>query len=194
LLPPSLGGGNGAVWAGVEEQVRLSEARRLLAEAGWSADRPLRLVLLLPPGRDHVGVAERVAADWARIGVFMAITEVDAASHDRIVARGDYDLAVSEATVPVPDAAALLARYRCGAGPHCNPEADALLDAARSSGPDARPLLLGRAEAALMAAPPMIPLFTPVRWALVARNVEGWVPNRAASHPVARLAVTGKRR
>jgi hypothetical protein len=50
-------------------------------------------------------------------------------------------------------------------------------------------VLLARAEAEWMAAPPLIPLFTPVRWALVSRQVDGWLPNRAGRHPLGRLAV-----
>ncbi|MFZ4111036.1 MAG: ABC transporter substrate-binding protein, partial [Polymorphobacter sp.] len=83
-----------------------------------------------------------------------------------------------------------LARWRCGAGPHCNPAAVALLDAARTAPAAVRPALLARAEAEMLGGPPLIPLFTAIRWALVARDVDGWVPNRAASHPLARLVVT----
>lgn len=187
-VPASLGGP--AARGGDD---RLAVAAALLAEAGWSPTNPLRLVLLLPPGRDHRVVAEQVAADWARLGVLLAVTEVDAAAQDKAMQRGDFDLAVTEASVPVPDAAVLLGRWRCGGPSYCNPQADALVEEARLAPAAARPALLGRAEAALMAAPPLVPLFTPVRWALVARNVEGWTPNRAGSHPLARLAVEGRR-
>ena len=175
-------------WTRVDYNARLAEAQRLLAAAGWNADRPLRLVLLLPPGRDHRVVAERVGADWARIGVRLGVTEVEAETFDRLVKRGTFDLALREASLPVPDAAAQLARYRCQAGPHCNPAADALLTAARTAGPAERSSLLLQAEAIMLVAPPLIPLFTPVRWALVNRDVDGWMPNRAGSHPLARLA------
>ena len=200
LLPPSLGGAPqpvartlGSVRTGDDSAARFTEARSLLAAAGWTPEQPLRLVLLLPPGREHRNVAERVAADWAQVGVIMAVSSVDAAAHDRLLARGNFDLAVTEASVPVPDAGALLSRWRCGAGPHCNLAADVLMAEARLAAPAARPRLLAEAEAAMMTGPPMIPLFTPVRWSMVGRGVDGWVPNRAASHPVARLAVGGGR-
>jgi ABC-type transport system substrate-binding protein len=179
-------------WTRIDYDARLAEARRLLADAGWTADHPLRLVLLLPPGRDHRAVAERVGADWARVGILLGVTEVDAEAFDRLVKRGDYDLAVSEDSLPVPDAAAQLARFGCGAGAYCNASVDALLTAARSAGPADRPALLLQAEAVMLVAPPLIPLFTPVRWALVGRRVDGWVPNRAGSHPLSRLAAGGR--
>jgi oligopeptide transport system substrate-binding protein len=166
---------------------RQDEARRLLAEAGYSPAHPLRLVLLLPPGRDHRVIAEIAGRDLAAIGVVLAVSEVG--DIDRRVAAGDFDLAVTEMHIAAADGGALLARWRCDRGLACNPAADALLDAARRALPADRPALLDEAEAALMTGPPMIALFRPVRWALVARGVDGWTPNMSGSHPLARLDV-----
>ena len=172
-------------------------ARRMLAQqllvstAGQRA--PIRLTLLLPRGRDHRVIAEHVAADWAALGVTLAISEVDSATIADKVRRGQFDLALTETSLAVPDAAALLSRWRCGAGPACDAAADVLLDAARAAPPAMRPALLAAAEAKWMEGPPMVPLLTPLRWALVARRVDGWTPNRAGSHPLGRLTVTAKR-
>ena len=192
IKPAVAGRANDTDWTGLGAPERLAQAQTLLASAGWTAATPLRLVLLLPPGSDHRRVAELVAADWARLGVVLAVTQVGIGTIDRLVARGDFDLAVSEASVPVPDAGALLARYRCGAGPFCNPAVDTLLAQARLAPPADRPALLARANAVLMTAPPLIPLFSAVRWALVGPQVDGWVPNVAGSHPLARLAIMGQ--
>jgi ABC-type transport system substrate-binding protein len=167
---------------------RLAKSRRLLAAAGWQGGTPLRLLLLVPEGRDHMRVAETVATDWANAGIQLTVRALPAAQLAARVKAGDFDLVVDESRVPVPDAAALLSRWRCGAGLYCNADADALLDEARTAGPAARAVLLARAEAELLKAPPLIPLFTPVRWALVSRDVDGWVPNHAGRHPLGRLA------
>ncbi len=172
-----------------DRDTRLAAARTLIAEAGWTAEQPLRLLLLVPHGRDHARVAQAVAADWAAVGVQLTVRALTSAQMAAQLRTDAYDLAVDEASVPAPDAAALLARYRCGAGIVCNPAADALMAEARRAGPAARPVLIARAEAEWMAAPPLIPLFTPVRWALVSRDVDGWLPNRAGRHPLGRLAV-----
>jgi ABC-type transport system substrate-binding protein len=175
--------------AALSAEDRLAEGQRLLAAAGWQGQAPLRLVLLVPEGRDHVRVAEAVATDWAGAGIQLTVRSLPAAQLAARVKAGDFDLVVDEASVPVPDAAALLSRWRCGAGLFCDPATDALLDEARAAGPLARAVLLARAEEELLKAPPLIPLFTPVRWALVAQDVEGWLPNRAGRHPLGRLAV-----
>ena len=179
-------------WLSLNTAARREAARRLLAAAGYSAERPLRLVVLLPPGRDHRNVADIVGNDWRDIGVVLAASEMSTSAIESRIARGTFDLALTEAALPEPDPAAALARWRCRAGPHCNPAADALLDAALVAPAAERSALLIRVEAEMLAGPPLIPLFTAIRWALVARNVDGWVPNRAASHPLARLAVVGK--
>ena len=176
-------------WLLPDAEARRAEARQLLAAAGYSPERPLRLVVLLPPGRDHRNVADSIGSEWRDLGVVLAASELPASAIAQRVAGGNFDLALTEAALPEPDPAAALARWRCAAGPHCNPAADALLDAARIAPAGERAALLSRAEAELLTGPPMIPLFTAVRWALVARNVDGWVPNRAASHPLSRLAV-----
>ncbi len=179
-------------WLSPDVAARRDEARRLLAAAGYSAERPLRLVVLLPPGRDHRNVADIVGNDWRAIGVVLAASEMAASAIEGRIARGAFDLALTEAALPEPDPAAALARWRCRAGPHCNPAADALLDAALVAPAAERSVLLARAETEFLNGPPLIPLFTAIRWALVARGVDGWVPNRAASHPLGRLAVVGK--
>ncbi len=179
-------------WLTSDLATRRAVAVQMLADAGYLPEKPLRLVVLLPPGRDHRSVAEIVGADWRAIGVVLAVSEAPKAEIARQVAAGRFDLALTEAALPDPDAAAALARWRCGAGQHCNPAADALLDQARAAPAATRPALLAQAETEMLTGPPLIPLFTAVRWALVARNVDGWVPNRAASHPLARLVVTSR--
>ncbi len=176
-------------WTALSAEARLAEARRLLTAAGWTPAHPLRLVLLLPPGREHRSIAESVAAGWAPLGVLLSVTQVEADVRDRLVARGAFDLAVSEASIAVPDPLALLTRFRCGTGPWCNRPADAALAAAARAGPAERAAQVARAEALLADGPPLIGLFAPVRWALVGRNVAGWVPNAGASHPLTRLSV-----
>ena len=188
LLPPSLA----APAPAKDLEASRAEARALLAAAGWTKEKPLRLTLLLPPGRDHRSIAEAVGADLATIGVVLGVAE--AADLATETARGRHDLALSEASLAVPDAAALLARWRCAPGRHCNADADAVLDRARLAAAVDQPALLAEAEALMMTGPPMLSLFTPVRWAIVSRGVEGWTPNRAGSHPLARLQVTRKQR
>jgi ABC-type transport system substrate-binding protein len=184
LLPPGLAP---VAATAPDMAARIMEAARLR-----DGKAPVRLTLLLPPGHDHRVIAERVATDWAALGVTLAYSEVDAASIAARIKRGNFDLALTETSQPVADAAAMLARWRCDGGLVCDPAADALLDKARTAPLAERPALIAAAEARWLEAPPMVPLLTPLRWALVARTVEGWTANRAGSHPLGRLTVAAK--
>jgi ABC-type oligopeptide transport system substrate-binding subunit len=184
LLPPAL--------APTTTAVPDMAAQQAAAAALRNGKAPVRLTLLLPPGHDHRVIAERVAADWAALGVTLAISETDAPTIAARIKRGNFDLALTETSLPVDDAAALLARWRCDGGLVCDAAADALLDKARVARLDERRALIAAAEARWLEAPPMVPLLTPLRWALVARNVEGWSANRTGSHPLGRLAVAAK--
>ncbi len=199
LVPPSLAPDGSAP---LDMAARRMLAQQLLAVTDGDGPAsaipahqrpPVRLTLLVPPGRDHRVIAGYVAADWQALGVTLVVSEVDAATIADRVRRGDFELALTEASIAVPDAAALLARWRCGVGASCNPAADALFAAARAAPPAQRPALLAAADAKWMEAPPMVPLLNPLRWALVARRVEGWTPNRAGSHPLGRLVLAAQR-
>lgn len=184
---PGVAAGSPPDWRGYDSGLRRAEALRLLGEAGFGPEKPLRLVLLLPPGLEHRQVAEEVAAAWEPLGVDLAVAVAEAETRARRIKADNFDLAVVDASLAVPDAAALLARWRCGKGLACNPAADAALAAALAGPANERPLRLAEAERLWMAAPPMVPILQPVRWAVVARGLDGWTGNIGSSHPLGRL-------
>lgn len=194
LLPPGMAGDPVPAlpdWAIFAPAERLAEARTLLKGAGYDGTHPLSLAVSLPPGREHAAVLAAVAADWRAIGVTTSEIELAPGLFEAALKRGDFELALSETTLPVDTPALLLGHFRCGANPggYCNAAADAAFARA-----PAEPGALGEAEAALVADPPLIALFRPVRWALVSPNVSGWVDNIAGQHPLASLSITGRRR
>ena len=192
LLPPSL---RLVPVAGLDAVTRATLAQQLLntARTVRGGDTPLiRLMLLLPPGRDHRVIADRVAADWRPLGVQVVVSQADAGDIADKVRHGEFDLALTEASVAVPDAAALLARWRCKGGLVCDPAADTLLAKAQAAPLAERPALLAAAESRWLEAPPMVPLLTP-RWALVAPGVDGWRANPSGRHALSRLAVVARK-
>ncbi len=190
LLPPSL---RAEPSGGLDTPTRTLLAEQLLKTARGDETAPIRLTLLLPPGRDHRVIAERVAADWRPLGVDVVISQADAATIADKVRRGRFDLALTETSLAVPDAGALLSRWLCVRGLACDTAADALWAQAQSAPVAERPALLAAAEAKWMEAPPMVPLLTPLRWALVAPGVDGWSANPSGRHPLSRLAVTARK-
>lgn len=182
-------------WAISAPAARLDLARQLLAAAGYSPAAPLTVTISLPDAREHAMVATEIAADWARIGVRTQTIARPAALHAQVVARGDYELALIERS-GIDSPFAFVLPYTCAAksAGYCNPAADALVEnAAATPDPIAQAATLGLAEAAMVADAPFIPLFAPVRWALVARRVTGWSSNAAGHHPLALLGIEGGR-
>ena len=179
-------------WALLAPAVRLDTARQLLAAAGYSATNPLTVTISLPPAREHAAVAAEAAADWARLGVRTLVVSRSAAQHALAVANGNFELALVERTAAADTPLFFLSPFTCAAssGGYCNPVADGLLGGAQISGdPVQRAATLGLAETAMVADAPVIALFVPVRWSLVARRVTGWTDNVAGQHPLARLGI-----
>jgi oligopeptide transport system substrate-binding protein len=150
------------------------------------------VTIALPAGREHAAVAAAVATAWGRIGVTTRTTTRSADAHAAALAKNDFDLALVERIAPADSALFFLVPFRCSAkrGGYCNAEADRLLaDAARQPDLAARVESLRRAEALMLADVPVIPLFMPVRWALVNPDVSGWTDNILGAHPLARLDI-----
>lgn len=177
-------------WAALDLAARQAAAARLLQAAGYTAAKPLALTLLLLPGRDHQAIAAAVGDDWRTLGVRVTVSVAAAADFTDEVARGEYDLALAERSVPVADPAPLLRRFGCHAArSYCNRDADALITESYRQESTARRAMLAQAETMMLADTPFVPLFTPLRWALVSPRVTGWVPNAAGAHPLGRLSV-----
>jgi oligopeptide transport system substrate-binding protein len=197
IIPVSMRGDAALIAPAPEPAARdaaIAEAPAPASEAPSSAMAPIRTVrepivlrLLLRPGREHAAVAERVAVDWRPLGIVLTVQLVDANVASALIRKGDYDLALDETSFAVADPAALLDRFRCTRGGHCNAPADAALAVAITLPPDARLAALAQAEALQLEAPPFLPLFTAVRWALVSPTLYGWVSNSSGIHPLARI-------
>jgi peptide/nickel transport system substrate-binding protein len=89
---------------------------------------------------------------------------------------------------PSPSAAWFVRRFRCGAVPICDPDADQLMDAARQTPvPAQRSALLTQAAAKIDDKQLFIPIAAPVRWSLVSTRVQGFAGNRYARHTLTDL-------
>ena len=184
-LPPAYAG---AVpdWTGWSPEARQAEAARLLAEAGYDEPTPLLLDVALPRGSVHELVLGYVAADWAPLNVRVRAYKRGAAGHAQAVEDGDYDLALIERIAPVPIARYFLMPLTCAQrlGGYCSQDADRLLSRAdREADPGTRIELTRRAARLIADDAPVLPLFAPVRWALVRPGIEGWNDNIAGAHP-----------
>ena len=180
-------------WASWPLDQRLTEARRLVAEAGYGPDKPLPISVLLPPAPEHQQVLDAVAASWRELGIEVSAKIAEPRVYLETVSRGEFDLALRPILISIDQPQVFLAPFTCNApdnaGGFCIPEADQLMqDAGKADAPAMRAGLMKEAEQLMVEEAPLIPLFTPVRWSLVREGVEGWVDNPLGRHPLSSLS------
>ena len=168
---------------------RLALARKLMAEAGYPPDKPLKLTVLYNTDRSIKKRLLSIAAMWKEaLGVELTLQNREWQIWLSALRQGDFELAWSSAATELPDAADFLSGYRSTAGElndagYRNPAYDKLIDAALSEADiQVRTRLLEQAERLLLDDTALIPLDNPVARMLVSPRVTGWRDNLLGLH------------
>lgn len=179
-----------ADFAGWTAERRRGEARRLLEEAGFGADRPLRLRLAFPANDINRRVAVVVDAMWRSVGVRAELVAKEQRALSADVAGGDFDAVRTLWLAGHSDALGFLERLDGAAAGttmnqsgYANARYDALLAQAQAE-PDIakRAALLRSAEALALAEQPVAPIFYFVGRRLVSPRLRGWQHNPRGIH------------
>ena len=176
---------------------RDAEARRLLAEAGYGAARPLKIRLGFPSTELNRKVAVTIATMWRRIGVVPELAQKETKSLVADVARGDFDAARFVWLAGFSDPYAFLERMLSAgsavgvnASRYSNPAYDALLARASQEVDLARrAAILREAEALALADQPVAPVYYLVGRRLVSQRTSGFVDNPRGLYPSWYLSV-----
>lgn len=165
-------------WTGADLVARTNAARAILTE--WLArnPEPAPIRVAVPSGTAARLLFTLVAIDWRRIGVEALAVPIDKSA----------DLRLIDLVAPTAGAAWYLHHFSCDRSPVCSEQADLALAAAREAPTLAgRSALLAEADRRLSEAAPFIALGSPLRWALVAPNLDGYRDNPRALHPLDQL-------
>jgi len=120
----------------------------------------------------------RLASDWGAIGITVETVEPGDAA----------DFALIDKVAPSSSPAWFVRSFRCGEVPVCDPEADELMDGARSATVTVqRNGLLAQAAQRIDDQQLFIALTAPIRWSLVSDRVQGFATNRFARHTLTSL-------
>jgi oligopeptide transport system substrate-binding protein len=185
-------------YAARSHEERVAEARELYRQAGYSAERPLRVEIRYNTGEEHNRIAVAIAAMWKEaLGVetslyaeeFRALLQSIQAGKDTQVFRsswvGDYNDAYSFAQL-------LQTGFGINLTGYSNPAYDALLEqATRQPDPAQRRALLEEAERVMLADHPLLPLYFYVNKHLVKPYVAGWTDNVMNVHYSRQLRLQG---
>lgn len=191
LLPSDLM--DGAIyrpaWAGWSIQKRQAEARKMLAQAGYNNDKPLRFEIRFNSSNEHRRASVAMASMWRDIGAEVALLNSEASLHFASLRRHDFTLARSGwiADIAAPENFLNVHRISAGASNYSgfdDAQYEKLLeDASQESDPLKRMVKMRNAEAYLMEQAPIIPLYHYVSRALVSKRLNGWRNNISNIHP-----------
>lgn len=189
FVPPGMAdypAGAKVYWADWSFAKRQAEARKLLADAGYGPQHPLK-VEITHRGLDHA-IFPAIQADWKDIGVVVTLTGAESQIAYQAFRSRDFEVADVGWIADFNDALTFLGlnQSTTGAqnyGDYKNPAYDALLAQADLE-PDAkkRAALLVAAERLVIDDAPITAIFYLVNKNLVNPNVTGWVDNIMDHH------------
>lgn len=197
LLPPGLNSRSAyrPAWASWPREQRLREANRLLRDAGYDADNPLKFEIRFNSSAEHRRVSVALAAMWQPLPVRTSLFNSEAALHFAALRQHDFALARSGwiADIPVPENFLLVHQPANGSGNYSgysNPAYDRLIATAlRTANTEKRQALFAQAEKMLSEDMPILPLYYYVTRSLVAPRIEGWEDNISNVHPSRTLRI-----
>ncbi|WP_304711855.1 peptide ABC transporter substrate-binding protein [Phenylobacterium sp.] len=184
-------------WASWPLARRQAEARRLLAEAGYTPDRPLRLEIKHRNSPDPTLFMPAIQADLKEVGVDLSLAQNEVQIAYAAYRARDFQIADAGWVADYNDAMSFLYLNQTSAGPqnygdYSNPTYDALLRQADNE-PDAaiRAGYLSEAERIMLADAPIVPVYFLNSKALVSPRVTGWVGNIIDHHRTRYLCLKG---
>lgn len=186
LLPPGTANVDRSAkvaWSGWSMDQRRTEAKRLLAAAGFGANKPLKLVYRYIGNPDIKRAAVAMQSMWRDVGVDVELSSSEAKVHWNLLQVRDFDVAHNTWAFDYNDAKNLFFQFQAAAvqmnnAAYNSPAFEALLQRADRE-PDAaeRGRLLGQANAQLLADLPAAPAIFPYARHLVKSYVLNWNDN-----------------
>lgn len=188
ILPPGMAGytSQQPEWAAWSQQQRNAEAKKLLAEAGFSAQRPLKFDLLYNTSESHQRVAIAAGSMWKQaLGVEARLKNQEWKTMLDTMRTGDFELVRSSWAADYNEPSTYFDMLRSGnsnnQGKFTHAEYDALLDrAVNADSAAARNSDYHQAENILQQQAPLIPIYYYVRAQLVKPYVGGFKPDQKA--------------
>lgn len=190
LVPPALAGYSGATFdfKGSDQAARVEEAKRLMSEAGYGPDNPLRFEYRYRVGIANKRVAVAVSNMWQTIGVQADLVQAEAKTHYAFLRKRDFEAAdggwVAQGDPEYFTYLLQTDSLEMNFGGYSNAEYDRLTRQAEVTVDiPARFALFAQAEKIGLDDAAMIPTHFNVTRNLVAPGVKGFVDNPEDVHP-----------
>ncbi len=172
----------------LDKSERLTRARQLLEQAGYSKADPLNITLRYISGSEAKRTALAIAAFWQPIGVNTQLHHAELKVHFADLRQGDFQIAqagwIGENNAEHYLGLLVSDTGDVNYGAFADARFDELMGEARQSADvDVRNGLLRRAEARASTLYPVIPLYSVGVRRLVDPRLEGWEENLRDIHP-----------
>jgi oligopeptide transport system substrate-binding protein len=182
-------------WAGKSFPERQAEARRLLAEAGYGPDHPLKFEFKSSNATETQLLMQAIQADWRAIGVDARLVQNEFQVALASYRARDFDAAVMAWVGDYNDPLTFLDLMKSDTGAqnygdYRNPAYDALLAQSQAE-PDVtqRAEILAKAEQIMLDDEGVVPIAFGVNRSLVSPRITGWVDNASNQHRMRWLCV-----
>lgn len=193
FVPPGIASyepGAKLAYAGKPIEARYAEARRLLAEAGYGPNRPLRIELKSGNTPDALQITQAIQADWNAIGVHVTLQASEGQINFADLLSRNYQIGLSGWSADFNDPTTFLSLLHSATGAqnfgdYKNPEFDRLLTAADAEADlKRRATLLRQAEQVMLDDEAVAPVNFGVSRNLVNPKITGWVDNVTDFHRI----------
>jgi oligopeptide transport system substrate-binding protein len=202
LVPPGIAdyqsGAMSTDFKGQSMEERLARAKKLLEEAGYGPEKPLKFTFSFRNTGDHPRVAPVVQQNWAKIApwVQVEILGAEAQINYEKLRQGDFELGDAGWISDFNDAKNFVYLFQTSTdqlnyGKYSNPEFDKLMEAADVE-KDAvkRANMMKQAEAIVLKENGFMPMWFLTNRNLVSPRVTGWVDNAVDIHRARYLCTT----
>jgi oligopeptide transport system substrate-binding protein len=183
-------------WADKPFAARQIEARGLLAQAGYTAERPLKITILSQNNTDTLLLMEAVQADWREIGIEVRLQQSESAVAFDAYRNRAFEVGSMSWYGDFNDPVTFLGLLKSDTGgqnygDYKNPTYDALLaQADQEADLMARAKILAKAEQLMLDEEAIIPMYYVVNRNLVSKRVTGWAANPPNFHRTRWMCLT----
>lgn len=177
-------------WSTEAYDVRVAEAKKLMEEAGYTPENPLKLQLRYNTNDNHQRIAVAISDMWKQIGVEIELFNAETAVHYDALRAGDFEVGRAGWLMDYSDASNSLDLLKTGVtqdgqmnwgnnyGRYSNAEFDSLMaQASTELDLSKRAALLHQAEALAMDNFAAIPIYWYVSKNVVSPKITGFVDN-----------------
>lgn len=202
LVPPGIAdyqsGAMATDFKGQSMEERLARAKKLLEEAGYGPEKPLKFTFSFRNSGDNPRVAPVVQQNWAKIAPWVQVEILGAETQINYekLRQGDFELGDAGWISDFNDAKNFVYLFQTSTdqlnyGKYSNPEFDKLMEAADVEKDTVkRANLMKQAEAIVLKENGFMPMWFLTNRNLVSPRVTGWVDNAVDIHRARYLCTT----